>query len=359
VSLHIGDKVPTASGSFGSSTGSVGVGISPLVQTQFTYIETGVNMDMLSKVHDANQVTLDIQIDISQVTSFRDVGGISQPVISQRKISQNIRTQDGEINLIGGLMQEQDSYTKNGTPGLSSIPLLGRLFTGNQTEKVRDDLVIVVIPHIIRSPDITEANLRGVATGSDQNVHMNRSVPLALPAETTAPAPAGGPAPSAGAPPVTAPATAPQAPQPSAPGPPAPPATISFLPVQATADLGSALTVTLRAENATELKSLLAQLKFDPKVLRINSVAAADLIQQTGPPLTPSKNILNDTGDATVTIARDPAGPGVSGSGGLFTVVFQAVGKGTTTVALQQLTLRAVGDRSIPSNTPSLTVTVK
>jgi general secretion pathway protein D len=359
VSLHIGDKVPTASGSFGSSTGSVGVGISPLVQTQFTYIETGVNMDMLSKVHDANQVTLDIQIDISQVTSYRDVGGISQPVISQRKISQNIRTQDGEINLIGGLMQEQDSYTKNGTPGLSSIPLLGRLFTGNQTEKVRDDLVIVVIPHIVRSPDITESNLRGVATGSEQNVHMIRSIPLALPAETTAPAPAAGPAPPAGAPPVTAPATAPQPPQPSAAGPPAPPATISFLPVQATADLGSALTVTLRAENATELKSLLAQLKFDPKILRINSVAAADLIQQTGPPLTPSKNILNDTGDATVTIARDPAGPGVSGSGGLFTVVFQAVGKGTTTVALQQLTLRAVGDRTIPSNTPSLTVTVK
>ena len=84
-SLHIGDKVPTASGSFGSSTGSVGVGISPLVQTQFTYIETGVNMDMTPKVHDANQVSLHIEIDISQVTSYRDVGGISQPVISQRK----------------------------------------------------------------------------------------------------------------------------------------------------------------------------------------------------------------------------------------------------------------------------------
>jgi general secretion pathway protein D len=315
-------------------------------------------MDMVSKVHDANQVTLDIQIDISQVTSYRDVGGISQPVISQRKISQNIRTQDGEINLIGGLMQEQDSYTKNGTPGLSSIPLLGRLFTGEQKEKVRDDLVIVVIPHIIRSPDITESNLRGVATGSDQNVHMIRTPPAAAPAEIVAPAPAAGQTPAAGAPPVTAPVAAPQQ-QPAAPGPPAPPATITFLPVQATADLGSAVTVTLRAENATELKSLLAQLKFDPKVLRINSVAAADLIQQTGPPLTPSKNILNDTGDATVTIARDPAGPGVSGSGGLFTIVFQAVGKGTTTVALQQLTLRAVGDRPIPSNTPSLTVTVK
>jgi general secretion pathway protein D len=360
VSLHIGDKVPTASGSFGSSTGSVGVGISPLVQTQFTYIETGVNMDMVPKVHDANQVSLHIEIDISQVTGYRDVGGISQPVISQRKIAQDIRTQDGEINLIGGLMQEQDSSTKNGTPGLSSIPLLGRLFTGNQTEKVRDDLVIVVIPHIVRSPDITASNLRGVASGSEQYVHMIRSEPSGRQNDTPASgaAPAGTPPATAPAPPATAPALPATAPS-TLTMPPGPPAAISFLPGEASVDLGSALTVTLRAEKVTDLKSVVGQLKFNPRILRINSVAAADLIQQTGPPLTPSKNILNDTGDASVTITRDPNGPGVSGSGGLFTVVFQAVGKGTTTVALQQLSLKGTGDRPIPANTPSLSVTVK
>jgi general secretion pathway protein D len=365
VSLHIGDKVPTASGSFGSSTGSVGVGISPLVQTQFTYIETGVNMDMVPKVHDANQVSLHIEIDISQVTGYRDVGGISQPVISQRKIAQDIRTQDGEINLIGGLMQEQDSSTKNGTPGLSAIPLLGRLFSGSQTEKVRDDLVIVVIPHIVRSPDITASNLRGVASGSEQNVHMIRSSPAVRLSDVNIAPPA---TVSAGTPPATAPVvTAPAIPVPPSATPPSmppsmppgPPAAISFLPGQATVDLGSALTVTVRAERVTDLKSVLAQLKFDPKVLRVNNIAAADLIQQTGPPLTPTKNILNDSGDATVTIARDPAAPGVSGAGGLFTVVFQAVGKGTTTVALQQLNMKASGDRPIPGNTPSITVTVK
>jgi hypothetical protein len=134
---------------------------------------------------------------------------------------------------------------------------------------------------------------------------------------------------------------------------------LSFLPAQASVDLSSALSVTLRAENAANLNSVMAQLKFDPKVLRINNVTAGDLIQQTGPPLTPSKNILNDTGDATVTIARDPTGPGVSGSGGLVTIIFQAVGKGTTTVALQQITLRNAGGQPIGSNSPSLTVTVK
>jgi general secretion pathway protein D len=344
-SLHIGDKVPTASGSLGSATGTVGVGTSALVQTQFTYIETGVNMDMVPKVHDSNQVSLHLEIDISQVTSYVSIGGISQPVIDQKKISQDIRTQDGEISLIGGLMQSQDTVTKNGTPGLSSIPLLGRLFTGTNTEKVRDDLVIVVIPHIVRYPEITAENLRAVASGSEQYVHMTRS-----PATQT-------PAPDAKVPAAPAPSAAPPATAPAAPV--LTPAAISFVPAQATADLGSALTVTLRASNVTGLNAVSAQLKYDPKVLRINSVSAADLIQQTGPPLTPSKNILNDSGDATVSLARDPAGKGVSGSGGLITVVFQAVGKGTTTVALQQLSLQSSGGQPIPANTPSLTVTVK
>jgi general secretion pathway protein D len=356
-SLHIGDKVPTASGSFGSATGSVGVGISPLVQTQFTYIETGVNLDMTTKVHDANEVSLHLEMDISQVTGYVSIGGISQPEISQRKLQQDIRTRDGEISLIGGLMQSQDTSTKNGTPGLASIPWLGRLFTGTQTEKVRNDLVIVLIPHIVRYPEISAGNLRGVASGSEQNVHMNRSAPVS-PADVPAPQ-AGGPAGTQPAnQPANPPATAPALPVVS-PLPALNPATISFLPGQATADLGSALSVTVRAENVTDLKSIAAQLKFDPKILRINNISAADLIQQTGPPLTPSKNILNDSGDATFTVARDPIGAGVSGSGGLVTIVFQAVGKGTTTVALQQLSLRATGDRPIPANTPSLMVTVK
>ncbi len=182
VSLHIGDKVPTASGSFGSGIGGVGVGVSPLVQTQFTYIETGVNMDMLPRVHDANQVSLHIEIDISQVTGYRDVGGIQQPIISQRKVSQDIRTEDGEINLLGGLIQEQDSKVIAGLPGLSQIPLLRRLFTDEKIEKSKTELLITLIPHILRSPDLTEANLRSVPSGNVVNVHIPRNAPAVTPA---------------------------------------------------------------------------------------------------------------------------------------------------------------------------------
>ena len=368
VSLHIGDKVPTASGSFGSGIGGVGVGVSPLVQTQFTYIETGVNMDMLPRVHDSNQVTLHIEIDISQVTGYRDVGGIQQPIISQRKINQDIRTEDGEINLLGGLMQEQDSKVVQGLPGLSQIPLLRRLFSDEKIEKSQTELLITLIPHIVRAPDVTDANMRGVASGNATNVRVLRapaavpvapaaapiSAPIASPGITPAVSfpPAGATAP-AGA--ITAPAAPAFNPAPAATGP----LLVSFFPAQMDATLSGAATVTLRVANITDLNALTAQLKFDPKILRINNVVAGDLIQQTGPPLNPSRNILNDTGDATITIARDPKGPGVSGSGGLVTITFQAVGRGTTTVTLPQLTLKNTPGQPVVTNTPVLNVTVK
>ncbi len=349
VSLHIGDKVPTASGSFGSGIGGVGVGVSPLVQTQFTYIETGVNMDMLPRIHDANQVTLHIEIDISQVTGYRDVGGIQQPIISQRKIAQDIRTEDGEINLLGGLMQEQDSKVVQGLPGLSQIPLLRRLFSNEKIEKSQTELLITLIPHIVRSPEVTEANLRGVASGNAVNVRMLRGGPTAVPVPT---------APAAAAPAPVAPVPAPNATTPVTP-PPGAGVVLSFLPAQLETQLSGAATVTLRAANITDLSAINAQLKFDPKILRINNIVAGDLIQQTGPPLSPSKNILNDAGEALISVARDPKGPGVSGTGGLVTITFQAIGRGSTTVTLPQLMLKNSPGQQVATNTPVLNVTVK
>ncbi len=346
-SLHIGDKVPTASGSFGSGIGGVGVGVSPLVQTQFTYIETGVNMDMMPRVHDANQVTLHIEIDISQVTGYRDVGGIQQPIISQRKIAQDIRTEDGEINLLGGLMQEQDSKVVQGLPGLSQIPLIRRLFSNEKTEKSQTELLITLIPHIVRSPEVTEANLRGVASGNAVNVRMLRGGPPVVPVPTAPAAAAPVPAPN------PAPPTAPVVP------PPAAGVVLSFLPAQLETPLSGAATVTLRVANITDLSAINAQLKFDPKILRINNIVAGDLIQQTGPPLSPSKNILNDVGEALISVARDPKGPGVSGTGGLVTITFQAIGRGSTTVTLPQLMLKNSPGQQVATNTPVLTVTVK
>ena len=102
-SLKIGERVPVATGSFQPGIG--GVGINPLVNTQFNYIDVGVNIDITPHVHGIDEVTLKMAMDISAVDSYQNIGGIQQPVIGQRKIENEIRLKEGEVNILGGILE--------------------------------------------------------------------------------------------------------------------------------------------------------------------------------------------------------------------------------------------------------------
>ena len=102
-SLKIGERVPVATGSFQPGIG--GVGINPLVNTQFNYIDVGVNIDITPHVHGLDEITLKLSMDISAVDSYQNIGGIQQPVIGQRKIEQDIRLKEGEVNILGGILE--------------------------------------------------------------------------------------------------------------------------------------------------------------------------------------------------------------------------------------------------------------
>lgn len=358
-SIKIGDKVPTASGSFQPGVGGVGVGVNPLVNTQFTFIDVGVNLEINPKVHDNGEVSLHIDLDVSQVKDRIDIGGVSQPEISQNKALADVRLRDGEVNIIGGIMQQTSSRAISGIPGLGNIPVLNRLFTGENVQKDKTELMIALIPHIVRGPEVTTSNLRGVAAGNATQIKVNYgprrgSSSVAAP-PATAPAPGTVPmtAPPAtvGLPPATAPAETPAPPQP--PPPPAGMAKISFLPGTAVnTQLSQSITVTIYAENVKDMVQAAAKLQFDPRILRITNIVAADLPQRDGVQVQPAKNILNDSGTAEVSFARVPGSPGVSGAGGLFSIVLQAVGRGNTSITVPSLTMAAATGLAIPAAAP-------
>ena len=173
--LKIGEKVPTASGSF--QPGVAGVGVSPLVNTQFTYLDVGVKIEVTPQVHENREVSMHIDLDVSQVDNYQNLGGISEPEIGQNKETADIRLREGEVNLIGGIIQRTDTKTKTGIPGLANIPLLGRLFSGEEIQNNRNELVIALIPHIVRGPEVTESNLRGIASGPLAQVKVGYAPP--------------------------------------------------------------------------------------------------------------------------------------------------------------------------------------
>jgi general secretion pathway protein D len=183
-SVKVGEKVPTASGSF--TNGVATSNSAALVSTQFTYLDVGVNMDVLARVHDANEVSLHLSIEVSQVTDTIPIGGINEPEIGQRRFEMDLRMRDGEVNLIGGLIKREDDKSVSGIPGLGQIPLLRRLFSSENITQSEDELLITVIPHIIRAPDITPIDTREAATGNGNSVRLNLAPakpPLAPPAK--------------------------------------------------------------------------------------------------------------------------------------------------------------------------------
>jgi general secretion pathway protein D len=379
--LNIGDRVPTASGSFQPGIG--GVGINPLVNTQFQYIDTGVNVELLPRVHDNGDVTIHVDLNINSVSSYVNLGGINQPVISQKKISHDIRMREGEVGLLGGLINVQETKTVTGIPGLSSIPFLKHLFSGDSTEHDRSELMIVLIPHVIRRPDITPENLRAIAVGNFATVKVNYAPKPAAPAAAAPPVTAPpATAPPATAPPATAlpatalpttvlpmpaiapPATAPPATAPPLPGLPpatAPPAgtRVYFEPSQATAGPSERITVSLFIDGAAEVASAPMQIQFDPKFLRLNDVSLGDFFSKDDRQPVFTKNILNDTGVAVVQLNRPPGSRGAGGSGTLVTLNFQAVARGATVVTIPHLAVRNAQGAVISNSTPQFTVTVK
>jgi hypothetical protein len=134
---------------------------------------------------------------------------------------------------------------------------------------------------------------------------------------------------------------------------------VTFVPAQASAELNGTITVSLLVENATDLASTPMQVRFDPKILRLNDVVRGKLLASDGQQVAFSKNVLNDTGEATVNVSRFPSTGGVTGSGSIVTLVFQAVGHGETVITVPQLVLRNSQSQPILTASPQLAVTVK
>jgi general secretion pathway protein D len=379
-SLRIGQRIPIATGSFQPGIG--GVGINPLVNTQFNYQDVGVNVDLTPRVHYGREVSMHIEIEISTVADHVDIGGISQPVIGQRKIIHDLRLKEGESSIIGGLNQTQVTRTVAGVPGLMQIPVLGRLFSNEHKEVSDQEILIVLTPHVVRVPELTDLNMKGISAGTDQIVRLNFAPPPndgpalpplpppggtapagapapatpgaapAAPAVPTAPAaPAGAPAQPTVPPPVPGAAIAPTPPPgPGGPGPrpvtpgaaqPAAPRgaeaaapRLRFESAQVSGAMGTRITLNLLAENVTDLFAAPVRVTFNPKQLSLVDVRRGGLLASDGQDIIFSRNIQNDSGEASINLSRFPGSGGVSGSGSLLTLEFQPVAAGSSTVSV-------------------------
>jgi general secretion pathway protein D len=175
--LKIGDRIPIATGSFSAAGGVSGGGISPLVNTQFQYIDVGVNIDITPQIHSNREVTLKMVLEVSSVSGEVNIGGITQPQIGQRRIEHESRLEDGEINLVGGILQDTETQSLSGYPWLAKIPLLKYLFAQESKKRNESEIVFAITPHIVRAEEITDENLRLIDIGTGTSVGLRRKEP--------------------------------------------------------------------------------------------------------------------------------------------------------------------------------------
>jgi len=373
--LKIGQRIPVATGSYnaGVATGVASIG----VQTQFTYLDVGVQIDMTPTVHYDRQVSLKMKMEVSSQQSTVTISGVAEPVIGQNVVEQVIQLKEGEPSILAGLVTKQDTRGLNGTPGLSEIPFFKFFFASNSRETQQNEIIFLLIPHIVRDPVLTRLNTRAIDTGTSTSFQLRQDQTLTgqdediLPGrpKTIGQQSSAANAASAAAQQILQQAQPPTPPSPGTTPPaantaqPAPaaatapagtPISLSVAPPAGVQAVGSTFQVSVNAANANDLFAVPMQLQFNPAVLQLVNVDAGALLGRDGQAVS---IVHRDEGNGLVTIStsRPPNVQGVSGQGSVANLTFKAIAPGDSNLALvkvgarnsTQANLPAIGSQSV------------
>jgi len=199
LSFAVGDQIPIVSTSY-TPIATGGAGVNPL--SSYQYKDVGVKVEMTPRVTVEGDIILDLTLEDNQLGADKAVAGVTVPSFVQRTVTTRLRLRDGESNMLAGLIQERDQKSISGFPGAIHLPFFKQLLSSNATQNDQVEIVMLLTPHIVRTQELTETDLKPIYIGSQQNLGVGGPPPLiaAPPLEPPpAPAPPPGVAP-AGAP---------------------------------------------------------------------------------------------------------------------------------------------------------------
>ncbi len=370
--LNIGDRVPIATGSFQAGVGvggTAGTGfVNPLVNTQFQYQDVGVNIDLTPRVHPNHEVSLKVKVEVSSVTGQSTIGGIQQPIISQRKIDHEIRLKEGEASILGGLITRTDTKSISGWPGLAHLPFLRYFFSDDTHNTEDDEILIILTPRIVRMPEWTRANLRSIYSGSESNVQVRRETEVRAPtvepraaaqqgsANTAQQAPGAAAVPPAQGAPPTVP-TALGAATTVAGGTNT--AQIRFEPRSLSLKVGQQQTIGVVVENVNDLFSIPFLLQYNPAVISIEEVRHGGFLSAGNQEIAIVHRPVKEHGQSIISATRQPNTAGVSGTGTIMGIVVKGIAPGASNLSIVQVNAKDSQQKPIPLVTGEATLQVQ
>ncbi len=309
--LLIGEQVPVVTTTFNPQA-TVGGNIVPVSSTE--YRDTGILLSVLPRIHFNGEITLEIQIQVSAVTATANIRSVGElPIFTTRQVSGSIRLKDGETNVIAGLLQDNDIRRRRGIIGLDNVPGLGDVLSDTEDTRRQTDIVISITPHIIRAPEITADDMRAVYVGTQTAV-----TGAAFRVAPSARAVAAG----AGA------------------SPPTEPATLALLPAEHVVLIDEEFAIDVTVNTPSELFSAGFQLQFNPQHIAYVDYFEGGFLDRDGAEITVQAT-GGGPGVVRIGMSRMGSETGISGGGSLVTLVFRAVGAGTSQIEISSAALRA------------------
>jgi general secretion pathway protein D len=354
--LNLGSDVPVISTSY-TPIATGGVGVNPLNSVQ--YRPVGINIEINPRVTLEGDILIELALESSTLGANVSIGGTDYPTFGSRKVTTKLRLRDGEANLLAGLLREDERKSLTGFPGAIYVPILRQLFSANDQSIQQTDIVMLLTPHIIRTPGITEVDLQPVSIGTQTNLGLGGPAPIITLEPDLPPAAPGVPPPATPGtvivppppptPTPTPPPDAAAAPPAGAPG--APSATTGFglaqivLSPPATFRVGGGpYTVPVSVINASRLSTVALTVTFDPALLRPRNVQEGSFMRSGGASASFASQ-MNSPGRIDITIARASDATGATGTGLLAAILFDALAPGAATLTVN-------GTATGPGGTP-------
>ena len=359
--FNVGTRVPIT-----TTSSPTGGGVSVNVQ----YVDVGVKVNAEPNIQLNNEVSIKLSLEVSSILSRENVGGSESATtvvtIGTRNLDTVLSLKDGETSIIGGLIQDTKSKSKQKIMLLGDIPLIGPLLSSNNNENSKSELILAITPRIVRGITVPEGDVAAFWSGKEDEPSVAKPYssfiqePELSSAQPVLPLPGGGgqsqSAPGAQA--VPAPETAPgasAAPVKSLAPTPQLGQRISLnIVAPASVRVNEQFTVEIKAVDANNLFNAPFTLVYDPLFLDFVGVAEGGLLKQDGKPTLFRPAIDKNTGQVTVTLNRVGDAGGITGGGTLMTATFKAKNQGPASIGFLDANFSAPGGKlldTVPFNT--------
>ena len=344
--FNVGTRVPITTTTM-ATTGTTS-------QVNVQYVDVGVKVNAEPTIQLNNEISIKLGLEVSSIISRETVGGKDSATtvvtIGTRNLDTVLSLKDGETSVIGGLIANSKSDSKQKIFILGDIPLIGPLLSNTKTDNDKTELILAITPRLVRGVTVPKGSLRSFTSGNEDRP----SLPTAVAQQSSGPA-----VPAAVKP--AAPAVSPPVNVPVSTAPVVPAVIQNTLTINAPSSvgLGQPFKVLVSAEGVSDLKGGSFTLIYTPGLLELLSTTQGTLLGQGNGKETFSTANDPAKGSVTIRLQQADTATGATGSGTLAGFIFKSKGKGNANLTIGQTGFLSATGQLLPLKVTSKSITIQ